>query len=96
MPRFTITAIGNRVGEEVERALSDIQLNTVNPVKQGKFGNLITLTFVIDFTEEEVIDMRKQVMSEIARKDPNLACTYDSKDWMSAYIFDRLAFKTRS
>ena len=96
METFKIISIGQNVGDRVGYFLKELELSPVNPIKMGKYGNLTTLTFLIEMAEDQVIEQRKRVMNYISDHDKSLLCAYDRSDWMSAYILDKVAFKTSS
>lgn len=85
-----IVAIGQSVGDRVGYFLK------VNPANTGKFGNLTTLTFLIPVEESDVINKRREMVGYLAENDKTLTCAYDRSDWMTIYVLDKLAFRTRS
>lgn len=94
MEDFRIVAIGQTVGDRVSYLLTKFGLKPVNLPKAGKFGNLTTLTFLVELEEDQVIQTRKEIASYFTNSDGALTCLYDRLDWMVMYVVNRYAFRS--
>lgn len=66
MDKLKVTIIGQDIAKIVSEVFVSIGLNSIKGVSKGSLGNLKTLTYEFDISEEEIIGKRKRLMIELA------------------------------
>lgn len=94
---LTVTVVGNDIYDQVIAAIKEacIRINPVNPVKQGRLGNFMTLTVTCSIPDDEIITKRRTFMDILCKEGSNLTAMYEHGDWMRVYIFKKTAWKSR-
>lgn len=85
-----ITVIGKDLFKLVERYMELVGINTVNTVNSGMLGNLITLTYEIELSADEVIKKRSMLMEKMAEDSMRLVPMYVHGDWMRIFVMKPL------
>lgn len=88
-----VTIVGSGISEIVEPIFEALAVNSIIKANTGTLGNLKTLTYSLDFSDETVISQRKKLMSELSKEMMHLVAFYEHGDWMHVYVFKRSAFK---
>lgn len=91
MRDLKITGIGD-VKADIDEALGINEINLIKNIKEinnGKLGNFRTLTYTIDFSIENTIDVRNLLVKELGRY---CKVMFSASDWMDIYVFPRHAF----
>lgn len=86
MDILRVTVIGKDLFKVVEEKFELVGLNTVNTVSNSTLGNLLTLTYEFVLEEEDVIQVRKKLMNEIAKDNMRLMPLYMHGDWMRIFV----------
>lgn len=93
---LTVTVVGNDIYDQVLMAIKEaIGSYPVNPVKQGRLGNFMTLTVTCSIPDKEIIIKRRSFMDILCKEGSNLTAMYEHGDWMRVYIFKKTAWKSR-
>lgn len=88
-----VTIVGSGIDEVVEPIFGLLSIDSISKVNSGSLGNLRTLTYSLDISDDLVISQRKKLMSELSKEATHLLAFYEHGDWMHVYIFKRTAFK---
>lgn len=89
---FRITIVGLDILRTVKSVLDKLDVNLVNPVNRGRFGNFKTLTFSMDISGVDVFNERKRIMAALAKESTHLFPMYPHGNALDVYIFDKRAF----
>lgn len=83
---LSVTIIGQDLFKVVNEKFRLVDLNPVNQVNTGKFGNLKALTYRFELEEEDVIEKRKALMNELSKDNLRLQAMYVHGDWMRIFV----------
>lgn len=89
---FYLSVVGQDILDDVLSCMDKLKIHKVNPINIGKLGNIKVFTYSIEFTPEEVISRRRDILSAMAATD-RLLPMYEHGDWMNAYIFKKTMFR---
>ena len=87
MESLSVTVVGQDIFEVGKEKFQLAGINTVNELKTGHLGNLKTLTYQFELPENEVIEKRKILLSEMAKDEMRLMPMYLHGDWMRIFVF---------
>lgn len=87
MPILKVTIVGQEQFKIATEIFESVGLNPANQVSTGMLGNLKTLTYDFDISEEEVIEKRKALMNAMADDDKRLMPMYMHRNWMRVFVF---------
>lgn len=88
MEKLHVTVVGKNIFQLVEKKFELVGINNAKMVKTGMLGNLKILTYEFELEENEVIDVRKRLMSKMAEDDMRLMPMYVHGDWMRIFVFE--------
>ena len=67
-----VTVVGQDLFKIVKEKIEATGLTIVNQINSGMLGNLKMLTYAFELSEDEVIDVRKKLMEEMAKDNMRL------------------------
>lgn len=88
MEKLHVTVVGKNIFQLVEKKFELVGINNAKMVKTGMLGNLKILTYEFELEENEVIDIRKRLMSKMAEDSLRLMPMYVHGDWMRIFVFE--------
>ena len=88
MEKLHVTVVGKNIFQLVEKKFELVGINNAKMVKTGMLGNLKILTYEFELEENEVIDVRKKLMSKMAEDSLRLMPMYVHGDWMRIFVFE--------
>lgn len=88
MEKLHVTVVGKNIFQLVEKKFELVGINNAKMVKTGMLGNLKILTYEFELEENEVIDVRKRLMSKMAEDSLRLMPMYVHGDWMRIFVFE--------
>ena len=87
MEVLRVTVVGQELYKTVARIFEEVGLNPVNQINTGMLGNLKTLTYTFELSDEEIIQKRKAMMNEMAKDYLEMMPMYVHGDWMRIFVF---------